>query len=121
MPDQDLVTPAQAASAYGVTRQAVESALARSLTPPKVAATTSRTRFYDRAELHEWWLNRTTDAWVENRPPATVPTKQVNIRIPLTDVERMLAMRKPGQTLANLTAQVFAIGLEAALAAQGGK
>ena len=121
MPDQDLVTPAQAASAYGVTRQAVEQALARSLTPPKVAATTSRTHFYDRAELHEWWLNRTTDAWVENRPPATVPTKQVNIRIPLTDVERMLAMRKPGQTLANLTAQVFAIGLEAALAAQGGK
>jgi hypothetical protein len=115
----DLVTAIEAALAYGVSRQAVEQALARSLTPPRVVAVVGRNnqRLFDRAELHQWWTHRTVDAWVENRPPARVPTRQINIRVPLTDVERLLTLRKPGQALANLTAQVFTVGLEAALKA----
>jgi hypothetical protein len=113
----DLVTTTDAARAYGVSRQAVEQALARSLTPPRVVALAGRwrSRMFHRAEFHEWWMNRTVDAWVENRPPSHGPAKQINIRVPLTDVERLLTLRKPNQALANLAAQIFTLGLETAL------
>lgn len=116
-PEQELIATTDAARAYGVSRQAVEQAIARSLSPPRVAAVVGKShqRLFDRAEFHAWWTRRTVDAWAEHRPRAMVPTRQINIRVPLADVDRLLTLRKPGQSLANLTAQVFAIGLEAAL------
>jgi hypothetical protein len=99
MDDNDLITRMDAARAYGVSRQAVEQAIGRAMSPPKIVQRVAGMDLYRRGEFHEWWVNRAAEAWKESRGPGISQSKQLNCRISQETFDAIAAMRKPGETM----------------------
>jgi hypothetical protein len=121
MGDNDLITRAQAAAAYGVSRQAVEQAFARATKPPEVIMTVAgRISLYRQADFHKWWVDRQSTAWSENRSGyrrGRGPLRQVNSRVTEKRYEQIMALREPGQTVSALAAILIGEALDARRAA----
>src|ERR1700733_1999678 len=98
-----LVRTTDAERLLGVSRQAIEQALARNSKPPEPRETIGASRLYDLDELAAWWKVRTENAVREHRMRAAgQPTAQCNIRITSEDYAFMDSLRKPGETIASV-------------------
>jgi predicted DNA-binding transcriptional regulator AlpA len=96
-----LVRTTDAAKLLGVSRQAVEQAMARNAAPPEVREKVGASRLYDLDEIMAWWKRRTETAVREHRMRAAgQPTAQCNIRMTSDDYAFMDSLRRPGETIA---------------------
>ena len=117
MDDNDLITRADAAAAYGVSRQAIEAALARSTSPPAVIMTVAgKVQLYRRGDFHQWWTDRAASAWKETgriSKRGHGPRRQVNSRLTDEEFGQLKALLAPGQTVSALGAVLIREALAA--------
>jgi hypothetical protein len=98
-----IATVTELAELFGVSRQAVNQAMARSVSPPKVIGHAGEMRLYDRDEAAEWWQHRLDDRIKERRiRPLPGPSAQMNVRVTADEWAFMKSLREPGESMSSV-------------------